>query len=508
MKKKQTYKNIAMNIVAFGVQFVINLYISPILVSKVGTSAYGFIGLANDFVSYASILATVFNSVASRFIANAFYKEDYESANKYFNSLIVANLVLASVLGIVGTILVPNLNKMLSIPTSIVYDVKLTFALIFVSYIISLTTLVFTTATFVTNRTDIQGVRNIVNCIVRFAFIIIFLNFVSIRIYWIALATLIANVVVTIMNINLTIKLTPEIKINLKYAKRSYAFELAKSGCWMAFTSISVILLRGLDLTVANILLGDYEMGLLSIARTMPNNMTSIVSTIAPIFTPVFIAFYAKKNIKGLFDSVNKSITTMAMILFVPISGFIVFSHDFYSLWQTSLSDDELMIVTILSTITIVQSYFDSTTSTMAQLSVVTNKLKIPVFVSFGCGIVSVIVEIFLITTTELGIYSIVLSTTIVMLIRYIMFNSIYAAYCLGQPRTCFFPIAFKSWLSIPILIATMSAIKIVMPIHSWLDFCVDIFICGFLGYVEMLLMYNRKEVYRCINKKMSKKNS
>ena len=287
MGKKQNYKNIAMNIVAFIVQFFISFYISPLIVSKVGASAYGFIGLANDFVSYAAIIATVFNSVASRFIANSFYKEDYTTANYYFNSLIAANIVISAILGVAGVLLVPNLDKVLSIPNTLVFDVKLTFALIFVSYIISLLTLVFTTSTFVTNRTDIQGIRNIIQYLIRFALIIVFLNFVSIRIYWVALATLVATSVIAVLNIGLTKKLTPELKIDLHNAKKRYAFDLAKSGSWMALTSISTVLLRGLDLTVANLFVGDYEMGLLSIARTIPNNVTSIIATIAPIFTPL-----------------------------------------------------------------------------------------------------------------------------------------------------------------------------------------------------------------------------
>lgn len=331
MGKKQSYKNIAMNVFAFVVQFFISFYISPLIVSKVGASAYGFIGLANDFVSYAAIIATVFNSVASRFIANSFYKKDYETANYYFNSLIAANIAISAVLGLAGVLLVPNLDKVLSIPTSLVFDVKLTFALIFGSYIISLLTLVFTTSTFVTNRTDIQGIRNIIQYLIRFALVVVFLNLISVRIYWVALATLIATAVISIMNMSLTKRLTPELKIDPSKAKRKYAVELAKSGSWMALTSISTVLLRGLDLTVANIFVGDYEMGLLSIARTIPNNVTSVIATIAPIFTPVFIAYYAQDNITGLTSNVKKTINTMALILFVPISGFIVFSYDFYT---------------------------------------------------------------------------------------------------------------------------------------------------------------------------------
>ena len=131
MGNKQNSKNLIMNLVAFVVQFAISFYISPLIVRNVGAAAYGFIGVANDFVSYASIVATVFNSVASRFIANAFYKKDYDRANKYFNSLIVANFVIAGILGIAGIALVPNLDKVLSIPENLIFDVKLTFALVF-----------------------------------------------------------------------------------------------------------------------------------------------------------------------------------------------------------------------------------------------------------------------------------------------------------------------------------------------------------------------------------------
>lgn len=501
MGRGQRYRNILMNIFAFGVQFFISFYISPLIVSKVGASAYGFIGLANDFVSYAAIIATVFNSVASRFIANSFYKKDYETANYYFNSLIAANIAISAVLGLAGVLLVPNLDKVLSIPVSLVFDVKLTFALIFGSYIISLLTLVFTTSTFVTNRTDIQGIRNIIQYLIRFALIIIFLNYISVRIYWVALATLVATAVISIMNMSLTKKLTPELKIDPSKAKRKYAIELAKSGSWMALTSISTVLLRGLDLTVANIFVGDYEMGLLSIARTIPNNVTSIVATVAPIFTPIFISYYARNDVDGLTNDVKKTIKTMALILFVPISGFIVFSYDFYSLWQNSLSDKEVLLITLLSTLTIIQSYFDSVTATMAQISVVVNKLKLPVFVSLGCGIVSIVAEIVLIKFFGLGLYAIVLSTTVVMIIRYVVFNSFYAAWCLKKPMAFFLPTVLKTWLSIPVLIILMVLIRTVLPIHSWIGLCLDAVIAGGLGYAFMLVVYGREELNAILSK-------
>lgn len=506
MGRKQNIKNLMMNIVAFGVQFIISFYISPKIVGKVGASAYGFIGLANDFVSYATIISSVFNSVAARFIANSFYKKEYDKANHYFNSLIVANIIISGVLGVVAIALVPNLNRILAIPAEIVLDVKITFALVFGAYIVQLLTTVFTTSTFVTNRTDIQGIRNIISQLIRLGLIVVFLNFVSVKIYWVSLASLIAAVVVAVLNYNLTYKLAPELKIELKYANRSYAYELAKSGSWMAFTSISTILLRGLDLTIANITMGDYEMGLLSIARTIPNNVTSIIATIAPIFTPVFISYYAKGDRNGLVKNLNESVKTIALILYVPITGFIVFSRDFYSLWQKSLSSEEISIIVLLSTITVIQAYFNSTTASMAQISVVTNKLKLPVFVSFGCGIISVIIELALIYYTKLGVYSIVISTSIVMILRYIFFNPIYAAKCLGEKALLLYKTAIKSWLTVIVLFVTMLSIRQLLPIYSWRQLLIDAMLSGTIGYLEMVLLMKRRELHSIIVRLLNRK--
>ena len=232
----QLYKNILMNIAAFFVQFVISFYISPKIVADVGTAAYGYIGLANDFVSYAGIIASVFNSVAARFITKAYYEKDYLQANKYFNSLISTNFILSGILSGISIIIVPNLDKVIAIPNDLLIDVKITFAITFLSYIVTLLTLVFTTATFVSNRTDIQGIRNIIQNIIRFAFILFFLNVLSIKLYWISVAMFIATVFTAVLNIRLTKTLTPELKFDLKLSDRKYAMMLAKSGCWMALT--------------------------------------------------------------------------------------------------------------------------------------------------------------------------------------------------------------------------------------------------------------------------------
>lgn len=505
-KSTQTYKNIFVNILVFGITFLFNMYTSPIIVGEVGTSAYGFVGLANDFISYAAIIVTIFNSVASRFIANSYYKKNFEKANNYFNSLFVTNFVLAILLAVLATIVIFYIQQLLSVPSGLVADVRLTFTFSFGAYIIGLLGSVFTIPAFVSNRTDIKGARQVLENFIKFTCVIFLLKCVSVKLYWVSFATIISTVVAIILNINLKKFLTPELKINLHLAKIKYAFDLAKSGCWMAFTSISNILTRGLDLTIANAMMGSYEMGILSIARTVPNCVTNIISTLAPLYTPTFISSYSKGDFKEVGRNVKKSISVMATILYVPITCFVVFSYDFYALWQNSLSPQELIMVTILSNLTIVQAYFNLTTATMAQLSLVVNKLNIPVIMSFTVGILSIVLEFILLIFTKLGLYSIVISTTVIIILRYIFFNPIYAAYCINQNKSYFVKILIKTWLTIPLIIAPMIIVRVLLPVSSWIGLILNVVISCVIGYLVIILLLNRNIVINILKRFNKKK--
>ena len=330
---------------------------------------------------------------------------------------------------------------------------------------------------------------------IRFVSILLIFNFVSVKLYWVAAATLIANIMVGFLNIKITKALTPELKINVKNAEWKYVGILAKSGCWMAITSVSSILMRGLDLIIVNRLLGSEEMGLLSIARTMPNNMTSVINMIAPLFTPVFILYYSKNEWGKLKINVEESVCYMSALLFVPIIGFIVLSHDFYKIWQPSLTSLELYIVVFLSTITVIQAFFNSTTATLAQISVVTNKLKMPVLISLLCGILNVLLAVTLIKFTPLGILGIAVSSTVIMILRYVIFNPIYAAYCLNFPWASFYKSQISTWMSIPIILFSMFGINKAISVASFRGLMIKILLCGSVGYLEIAFIMFNKEV-------------
>lgn len=68
MNTKRLLINLIASITSLVLSLTISFFLTPFVVSTVGTEAYGFVSLANNFVGYAQIFTLALNSMASRFI--------------------------------------------------------------------------------------------------------------------------------------------------------------------------------------------------------------------------------------------------------------------------------------------------------------------------------------------------------------------------------------------------------------------------------------------------------
>lgn len=503
MKKyKQTFLNLFTNFFAFLIQFVISFFVTRTVIEVAGQEANGFLSMANDFIVYLSVISSVLNSVVSRFITLALNSNNTEKAKRYYNSTLLANLVLAAFFAILGVLFIPNIDKVLNINPNLANSVKLTFMLTLITYIITVITSIFTVGTYVKNRLDINAVRNTVQYLIRLILIVVFFVTMDVKIYFVSVASLIATFGIAIANVKLNRVLLPELRFDTNYFSISAVKEIVASGCWISLSNLSTIFIRYLDLVVSNLFLGAAAMGLLSSARTMPNYITSLVTTMGALFSPEFVIAFAKNDIDDLVIKVKRAMKLMALMLYVPICGFIMLSDTYYRLWLHSVSQNDLRIITILSTITVIQAFFNSVTLPVSQLSVVTNKVKLPVIVSFLCGIGNLALVAVLLEYTSLGVYAIVLSSTGILLLRYIVFNCWYGEHMLGIRSGTFFMQLFRILLLIPILLVTFWEIQRLINPYSWITFIACCAVCGIVGYGETILYFEGKRLVKKFKKK------
>ncbi len=494
-KNKRLIINLAASIVALAVQMGISLILTPILVEKLGNEAYGFIGLANNFVSYATIITVALNSMASRFITIAIHRNEEKKANEYYSSVFLANIIMSIVILILLILMIANLNRILDVPGYLERDVKITFILVFINFIITLLSTVFTVATFIKNRVDLSSIHQTIGNLLKIVAIVILFWIFQPKIYFISIAAIVYTVYVMIANIHLTKKLAPELKLNAKNFKWKAVLELIKSGIWNSLSNLSSILLNGLDLLIANLFIDSVAMGTLSIAKTIPTAVLTLLGTISRVFLPQFTILYSKNKIHELVNETKFSIKVLSLIMIVPLAGFIVFGQAFFTLWLPSKTPDEIMQIQILSVLTLLPNLVSSYIYTLYSINTVTNKLKLPVIVTLALGMVSVVITYILVKTTNLGVYAIAGVSSIILLLKVLIFVPIYAAKNLKVKKRTFYGTLLRASITSIVVMVIFAVINMNFDINSWTQLILCAVIAGGIGYItSFICLLNKNE--------------
>ncbi len=513
MTQKSSNKQISINLIAsvisFAVNVGINFFLTPFLVKELGTEAYGFIGLANNFVQYATIITAALNSISGRFISIEYHRGNIEKASKYFSSVFVANLFLAGVMLAGSAILTCCLESFLDIPDDILVSVKITFALTFLTYVISVVTAIFTTAAFVKNRLDINSIRDIISNLIKVAIVVLLFAFLPAKLYYLALATLASSIFLLLANISVKRKILPDVQIKLS----NFSFLLVKtillSGVWLSLAQLSGVLMTGLDLLICNLTISSTIMGILSIARTVPMCIGNLITMLGNVFTPHYTIMYANNNIDGLIKEVKFTSKIVSFIMTVPLAGFIAFGRQFYTLWQPTKTPEEIVMIQALSVLTCAMYLFSCHTQCLMMLYNVCNKLKAPVFVTLGIGIISTLTVILVLNFGDLGdngVYVIAGVSSLLMSIRALTFMPIYSAKILGRKWNTFYGTIIRGCLAFVVAVTLFIIVSNLIVIDSWLSLIAVCLGFGAIGYLICIpVLFSKSEIKVFINKFVKK---
>lgn len=491
-------KKIAINLLANSVSFIvalgISLVLTPYIVKTLGSESYGLVSLANSFVTYISLVTVALNSMAGRFVSVKIHQNDMEGANRYFSSVVIANIVIAALLILPSILVITFLDKIINVPIELINDARVLFALVLLGFLISIITSLFSIALFATNNLYLSALRNIEGGIIRAAVTFLLFSTLPTRVYYIGLVNIIFQVYIAVWNLHYTRTLLSELKVNKKFFNSNAIKELISSGIWNTVNQLSAILNEGLDLLISNLLLGATPMGILAIAKTIPSMILQVLGIISVVFAPDFTKLYAKGQFDEMINLLNRSIKLLGIFINIPIAGLIVFGDIFYELWMPSQDAKTLQV---LSIITIGGLIISGSTASVYDVFTATNKVKMNSIVTLGQGVVNIIIVLILLNVTNLGVYAVAGTSTLLTVFRNLFFTFPYAARCIRQKwYVLYFP-AFKSSFSVLIVSLVCLIFKKLFIIDTWyelLGFGVMSGIIGVILNIMIILSKNEKK--------------
>ncbi|MFD2442776.1 lipopolysaccharide biosynthesis protein [Bacillus sp. CGMCC 1.16607] len=493
--KKQLSINLIANLMSFSIGIGVSFILTPFLIEHVGKEAYGFFPLANNFVTYMNLVVLALNSMAARFIMLEVMKKDLLQANIYFNSVFYSNMIMVTLLAIPLCLIIFFIDRFLHVPQSLHNEIQILFSFIFLTFLITVLGSVFQVATLAMNRIDIRSYQDIVQSGLKGGLFLFLFTIFTPSIYYVGIVSLSVSVIGTFISIYLTNRLLPGLSLSVSYFRMKAVKELLSSGVWVSLNQLSVVLLTGLDLLLANLFFGAAKAGEYSIAQTVPIFLVFLIGMIVGVFVPPLAARYAENDIGGLVREVHFSCKVLSVLISVPISGFIVFGDDFYRLW---VPGEDAEYLHVLSIIMMGPYFINGSINILFNVNTILNKVKLPSIMLLVSGVVNVGLVFILIQFTNLGLLAIPISSSIISVLRNLMFTPIYPARCLGIKWNTFYPLIVRNLITTIVLVALFHSIQRLIHINQWSDFALVAIGCGMIGYFTSLITsLNRKELKR-----------
>jgi len=489
---KQIAKNILFSFLSYGINILISFFLTPYLIKTVGKEAYSFFPLVNSMIGYTEIITASIGSMIGRYITMAYYGDDIEETNGYFNSAITAYLGFSAFFCVIGLIIIVFIDSVLNIPDGLTGQVQFLFALALLGYCINLCTKLLGIGTYVKNRLDLSSLASFTTNIIYVLMIFVLFALFQPTIVFISIASFVSVLVGVGFNSYFKRRFLPEITFQpKKYFSWKKIRTVLNSGIWMSINSLSSIFTTTVDLLLTNIFISASVTGDFSISKTIPTFITTLSLFVFNTFTANFNILYAKKKYNELLHEVKKSMVIISFLISIPIGYFMVNSDYFFQLWVPSAYTSDMVWLSLIALILTATGF---STNALYGIYTITDNRKIPTLVLLVTGIANMILVFVLLKYTHMGVYAIAISSAITLGLRNIIFTPIYGAKCLNLKPTTFFPVIIKGIVGIAIVVFFGLLSRIFMTHITWITFFINAIVVCSLSLIANYYFFLKKE--------------
>lgn len=491
-ENKKTMISLVTSLIAMALSIIINFFLSPYIVKNFGEEANGFTQLANNFVNYATLITVALNSMAGRFITISYYNRKYDECDKYYSSVIIGNAFIFALLIIPATICVFKLESIVNIETANVNHVKLLFAFVFANFFISQVNSVIGVVFYVKNEQYLQNSINALRYLMNAGGLLILFSVFVPKIYFVSLMGVILSLLTFPCYFIIKLKTMPEVKFSFKYFDFKSIWKMISSGLWNTLNQCGNLLMTGFDLLLANLLLGPSPMGILSVAKTIPNCIIQLGATVNTTFSPNLTIAYASGDNEQILKSLRYSMKCSSFLMSIPLMVLCVFGIRFYKLWVPSLDAVQL---TVLSIVTCSAFILFAGPQTLYNVYTTTNKLKVNSLSVVVGGILNIIIVWILVKFTSLGLYAIAGVSALISIIRNLIITVPYTAKLLGLRWYTFYKDVLISLACCVLSAGACFLMDILIKPNSWITMFVSVGIaCVISAILIFAILLNKEE--------------
>jgi membrane protein EpsK len=456
--------NLVSRLANYGLGILVGLWLTPYLIRRLGVAAYGLVPLVMTVTSYMGLFTVSLNGAVGRFITIALDRQDYDEANRVFNTSFWGTLAILLLL--LGPWLWCCFHGELFFNLPSGYERQFSWLFVCAMTVFFMTALgsSFSVSSFCMNRFDLDNLVGTVSTIIRVCSILLMFNLFEPKITYVGLALVIAfgsNIVLTVF---VWRHLTPMLRLNLSGFSSEVFLKLAGMGGWIVVDQLGTILLLSIEMVVVNKVLGPENAGHYGAIMVWSVQLRSLSGLIGSVFAPTTISLYGQQQISVLVSYCRRAVKFVGLVMALPIGLICGFARPLLNIWLGP-NFDPLTLLLVLMTLPLCASL---PIMPLFALQVATRHVRIPGIVTLVVGLGNVGLAVLLSGPLGWGMYGVAGAGAIALATRNILFTPAYAAHILRIDRWTFYREVYPVVVGTLALAGTGWMLSHLIRPHTW----------------------------------------
>lgn len=403
-------KNILASFVIRGCNIAISLVLVPLTIHYVNADQYGIWLTLSSIIAWLSFFDVGFGNGLKNKFAEAIAIGDFKLARIYLSTTYAILAIIMAAVLILFNVINPFLNwaVILNAPRNMASELNILALLVFSFFCIQFVLQLITTIITANQQPAKASFFNLLGSIISLSVIFILTKTTSGNLIYLGLALGLAPIIVlTASSIWFYSREYKQYAPSLKFVHFSYARNLMSLGVKFFFIQIAAIILYETSNLIIAQLFGPANVTSYNVAYKYFGVIPMVMGIIMTPFWSAFTEAWVKKDLDWIQGTVSKlrkiwlALTLVSMIMLLLASWV-------YHLWV----GDEVVISFAVSASIAAYVVINGWNSIYSQFLNGVGKVKLQLYLAIGGSLVNIPLAIFLGKT--LGIYGVVLSTTII----------------------------------------------------------------------------------------------
>lgn len=398
------------------------LWFIPYLKRYLGTSAYGYITVTNGLINTITVISFAIGSMSARYIVVSLDKENFDDANKYFNSDLFALLLFSGITLLIGIIISFHVTLIMHVSNPYISQVKILFLMTLLSFLMQLVETPFSASIYYTNSIYISYLFFIVDYLARIILTVVFFSN-GLKVLWSAsFGSDLVYFMALIFFILYQKRRIPQLKVDFSFLRLTYLREILGSGTWFAISSAGNTILSSISPYLSNLLCGAFITGVYSSIMQFSLVENVILGVLTNVAMPRMFNLFSNEKSQSLFKMVINVMLVVSVIISIITSGILIYGEPLLKFWIGSKFDKyNYMIIatTIYLPLTLPSQVIN-------QFFSVANKVKVPAIGTIFFVLINILLAIILVSILHLYIYGIIAASVLTQLLRDVVFYPMY----------------------------------------------------------------------------------